>query len=86
MKEITSKDIKNFILDPTNDLDDLFDYLSNDYKSTIDGIFSALYKLLIRNYEQNKSRSDYLIKILDSIIEDGSEEELKYLNSNIQKV
>ena len=45
METITSKTIKNFILNPTNDLDDLFDFISEDFKSTIDGLFSALYRL-----------------------------------------
>ncbi len=86
MKTITSKTIKNFILDPTNDLDELFDYIEIDYKSTIDGMFSALYKLLIRNYEQNKSRSDYLISILEGISDDLDVRELNYLNGSIENI
>lgn len=86
MKEITPKTIKKFILDPTNDLDNLYDYLTTDYKTTIDGLFSALYKLLIKNYSQNKSRSDYLISILDSLIVDATTEELSYLASNIRNI
>lgn len=82
----TSKEIKNFILDPTNDLDELFDYILIDYKDCIDGIIAALYKLLLRNYEQNKSRSDYLIYILDNIIEDLNNEQLKYLNLKIDEL
>ena len=77
------KDIKNYILDTNNDLDELFDYINEDYKATIDGILMSLYKLLIRNYEQNKSRSDYLIKILDHMIEDLDNEQLKYINIKI---
>lgn len=79
----SSKEIKNFILDPTNDLDELFDSAAIDPKNTIDGILSALYKLLLRNYEQNKSRSDYLISVLDNITDDLTNEELKYLTSKI---
>lgn len=84
MDIITSKDIKNFILDPSNNLDDLYDYLDTDFNSTIEGILAALYKLLLRNYEQNKSRSDYLISILDSIVDDLSEKQVKHLNGCIE--
>lgn len=86
MKIITSKTIKNFILNPTNDLDELFDYIEDDYKSTIDGIFSALYKLLIRNYEQNKSRSDYIINVLENLSEDLVSDQLIYLNGSIENI
>ena len=86
MEIMTSKEVKNFILDPINDLDELFDYILIDYKSCIDGILLALYKLLLRNYEQNKSRSDYLISILDNIIEDLNNEQQKYLNIKIDEI
>ena len=86
MDIITSKEIKNFILDPTNNLDDLYDYLEKDFNNTIEGIFSALYKLLLRNYDQNKSRSNYLISIIESIIDELTPEQVKHLNGCIENL
>ena len=82
MMVATGKEIRNFILDPTNDLDELFDLIIENSQNVIDGILSALYKLLLRNYEQNKSRSNYLIYILDNMIDEFSNEELKFLSNN----
>ena len=86
MDIITSKEIKNFILDPTNNLDDLYDYLEKDFKNTIEGICSALYKLLLRNYDQNKSRSNYLISIIESTIDELTPEQVKHLNGCIENL
>ena len=86
MMVATGKEIRNFILDPTNDLDELFDLITENSQNVIDGILSALYKLLLRNYEQNKSRSDYLIYILDNMIDEFSNEELKFLNIKIDEL
>ena len=84
MDGMTSKEIRDYILNVENDLDELFDFIENDFKNAIDGIFSGLYRLLIRNYTQNASRVIYLIQILDIIINNLTDEEIKYLNGNIE--
>lgn len=65
---IDNKTIKKFILNSTNDLDELIYYLDKDYKPTIEGIFNALFPLL-KLYPQNQGRVDYLLGILEQIIE-----------------
>jgi len=82
--EVTSKNIKSFILDPTNDLDELFEFVKEDFYNTVDGLLASLYKLLLRNCDQNKSRIEYLIVILDLIAEEADNSDyLKYLSGKI---
>lgn len=68
MGTITSNTIKNFIIKGTNDLEELLNYLDKDFKETIDGIFRALFSLM-KNYNQNKDRVEYLINILEEVVE-----------------
>ena len=77
-KSLNNKEIKKFILDTSNDLDNIIDYLEMDYQSTIDGLFSALF-VLLKNYDQNKSRVDYLFRLLEQLVEIKTIEELKIM-------
>lgn len=79
---INSKAIKKYILDVSNDLDDIIEYLDIDYKNTIEGIFNAIFTLM-RHYEQNKSRIDYLISMVEASISLKPSSELKYLTGPI---
>ena len=45
-------------------LEDVIDFLDEDYQSAIEGIFNALFSLL-KNYDQNKSRVQFLIHLLE---------------------
>ena len=78
MIEITNKEIKRYILDPTNDLDELFDLIEEDSKQVIEGVFNSLFTLS-KNYTQNKSRVDYLLYFLKEFIELKEIEELNLL-------
>lgn len=77
-RTMNNKEIKNFILDSTNNLEDLIDFLEEDYQAAIEGIFNALFSLL-KNYNQNKSRIGYLIHLLKQLIEVKSIDELKMM-------
>lgn len=79
---LNSKNIKKFIIDAKNDLELLMDYLEQDYQATIEGIFNAIFTL-IRHYDQNKSRVDYLILLLEGLIEIKSVEDLKKMEGPI---
>ena len=65
---IDNKSVKRYILNSTNDLDEILNYLDQDFKATIEGIFNALFPLM-KLYEQNKGRVDYLLGILEQLIE-----------------
>lgn len=75
---IDSKTVKKFILNPTNDLEELLNYLDENYKATIEGIFNALFPLL-KLYDQNMGRVDYLLKILEQLVEIKMSDELTFL-------
>ena len=45
-KELDSKSIKKFILNPTNNLEEIITFLEKDFKSTIEGIFITLFPLM----------------------------------------
>jgi len=64
---LDSKTIKKFILVSTNDLEELLNYLDLDFRATIEGIFNALFPLL-KLYDQNMGRVDYLLKILEQVV------------------
>lgn len=75
--EITnSKTVKNFILDPSNDLEELIDFCDINFKLTIEGIFNALF-ILLKHYNQNKSKIEYLIELIDELVEVKTIEEIK---------
>ena len=75
---IDSKTVKKFILNPTNDLEEILNFMDDDFKVTIEGIFNALFPLM-RLYSQNKGRVDYLLEVLEQIIEIKSTSELVFL-------
>lgn len=75
---MNNKEIKKFILDATNNLEDIINFLDEDYQSAIEGIFNALFSLL-KNYDQNKSRVQYLIHLLEQLIEVKGIDELKMM-------
>ena len=77
-KNLTNKEVRKFILDSTNNLEELIDFLENDYQAAIDGILNALFSLL-KNYSQNKSRVQYIIQLLDQLIEIKPVDELKVM-------
>ena len=72
---LESKAIKKFILNPTNDLEKLLVYLDGDFKATIEGMFNALFPL-IRLYDQNNGRVDYIIGLLEQLVEIKQSNEL----------
>lgn len=72
-------EIKNLILDPTKDLDELLIFLEHDFEEVIAGIFEALF-LLEKLYEQNQGRVDYLIDLLVQLIDIKGIDELKLMN------
>lgn len=76
MKVITSKEIKKYILDPTNNLDNLFDYINTNYKETLEGILNALF-ILMKHPEKNQKDIEYLIEIIKEQVKRDSIEELK---------
>lgn len=78
MEIIKNREVKKFIMDPTNDLEEVIDFLEIDFKETIDGIFCALFSLL-RHYEQNKSRVDYLVSVLEQLLGVKDVDELKLM-------
>lgn len=76
MEITTSKEVKKFILDPSHDLEELFDGLDEEYMVVVEGIFNALF-ILVKNYSQNKSRADYLVCILEELVELKCSSDLK---------
>lgn len=83
MDIIKSKFVKGFIMDPSNDLEEIVDFLEVDFKETIAGIFNALFTLL-RHYSQNQSRVDYLVDLLEQLVEIKSIDELQNFIGPIQ--
>ncbi len=79
---INSKEVKKYILNVENDLEGLIDDLEEDYKNTTEGIFNALFTLM-RHYEQNKSRVQYLIHLIESTLSVKTSKELKVLTGQI---
>lgn len=79
---INSKEVKKYILNVENDLEGLIDDLEEDYKNTTEGIFNALFTLM-RHYEQNKSRVQYLIRLIESTLSVKTSKELKALAGQI---
>ena len=85
MKDVSNLNKKNvevFILNSMNNLETLLEYLELDFKGTIEGICEALF-VLLKLYQQNKGRIDYLFHILEQIMEVESIEKLKILNEPI---
>ena len=70
------KEVRDFIVDSSNDLEELITFLEVDHFSTVEGIINALYPLL-KNYEQNKSRVQYLLHLLEQLVEIENAVELK---------
>ena len=85
LKNVTSKNIKNYILDPSNDLDELIDFYDYNSKFCIEGIFNALF-ILLKHYEQNKSRVNYLVTIVEELIEVKNIDEVKYFLGPIKDI
>ncbi len=81
-QKVNSKEIKKYIVDSSCDLEDLTEYLDIDYRSTIEGIFNAIFTLM-RHYDQNKSRIDYLIQLVHLTTTEKSSTELKCLTGPI---
>ena len=79
---VNSKEIKKYILNVENDLEGLIEYLEEDYQNTTAGIFNALFTLM-RHYEQNKSRVQYLIYLIESTLSVKQSKELKGLSGQI---
>ena len=79
---VNSKEIKKYILNVENDLEGLIEYLEEDYQNTTVGIFNALFTLM-PHYEQNKSRVQYLIHLIESTLSIKSSKELKVLSGQI---
>ena len=79
---VNSKEVKKYILNVENDLEGLIDDLEEDYKNTTEGIFNALFTLM-RHYEQNKSRVQYLIHLIESTLSVKTSKELKALAGQI---
>lgn len=79
---VNSKEIKKYILNVENDLEGLIEYLEEDYQNTTVGIFNALFTLM-RHYEQNKSRVQYLIYLIESTLSVKQSKELKGLSGQI---
>lgn len=79
---VNSKEVKKYILNVENDLEGLIDDLEEDYKNTTEGIFNALFTLM-RHYEQNKSRVQYLIHLIESTLSVKTSKELKVLAGQI---
>lgn len=79
---VNSKEIKKYILNVENDLEGLIEYLEEDYQNTTAGIFNALFTLM-RHYEQNKSRVQYLIYLIESTLSVKTSKELKGLSGQI---
>ena len=77
MKELTSKQIKNYILD-YEDLNKIEKFLEIDFKETVEGIMNALY-ILSKNYDKNKNIINSLINILKEELETKNTEELHLL-------
>ena len=72
--------ISRFILDSTNDLDRVLEYLECNFEETIEGICEALFELL-KLYHQNQGRVDYLFQLLEQIIDMKDVASLKILNA-----
>ena len=66
-EKLNSREIKKYIMDVSQDLEELIEYLEIDYQSTAEGVFNAIFTLM-RHYEQNKSRVDYLIDLIKSTV------------------
>ncbi len=81
-EKLNSREIKKYIMDVSQDLEELIEYLEIDYQSTAEGVFNAIFTLM-RHYEQNKSRVDYLIDLIKSTVSLKSSEEVKCLSGMI---
>ena len=79
---LNSKEIKKYILDSSSDLEEVISYLEEDYPSTIEGIFNAIFTLM-RHYDQNRSRVDYLLNLVEGSISLVSGAEIKFLSGSI---
>lgn len=79
---MNANEVKEFIINANNDLTNIITFLDNDFKETIKGIFDAIYPL-IKVYDQNKSRVDYLFKIVEQVIEIKPTNELNCILSSI---
>lgn len=82
MEVITKNKIKRFILDSSNDVEDLLEFLETDSDEVVTGMIEALF-ILMKLYDQNKEKTDYLINLLDQLIEIKTTEELKEINSHL---
>lgn len=72
-----TQDIKKFIIDSSNDLNEINLFLENEFKTTIKVIFDALF-ILLKHYAQNKKRTNELISFLEHLIENIPISKLSY--------
>lgn len=72
-----TQDIKDFIIDSSNDLNEINLFLENEFKTTIKVIFDVLF-ILLKQYGQNKKRTDELISFLEHLIEKVPISKLSY--------
>lgn len=85
MKEelnLNSKEIKKYILDSSNDLQELSSYLEKDFVHTVEGVFGAIF-VLLRHYSQNQSRIDHLIYFIESLLPDLEDKEGEVISSSV---
>lgn len=84
-KLMNNKEVTEFILNSTNNLEELIHFLEINHTSTIEGIINALYPLL-KNYDQNKSRVQYLLHLLEQLVEIEHTSELKSMTKPIENL
>lgn len=79
---VNSKEIKKYVLNVENDLEGLTEFLEEDYKNTTEGIFNALF-ILMHHYDQNKTRVQQLIHLIEITLLGKTSKELKGLTNQI---
>ena len=83
---MTSQDIKNKILSYEMEEEELFNYLDDNFKSTIIGVINAIYELLI-NYDKNIDLINYYLSILELITKQVSDiNNIKVFHIEIKKL
>ena len=79
--QLTSKEIKKYILN-YNDLNILYEFLDNNSKETLYGIFNAI-PIMLKNKNKCNQELDYLIYIIESKIKTFSPKELNIIKTQI---
>ena len=77
LKEITNKEVKNYILN-YGELDQLNYFLDINYKETMIGIFNALY-ILSKHYDKNMPLIQYLVLFIESHYSERYLDEMKFI-------